>query len=211
MKKLIIFGALIAVVAVSCKKRHEENVSQVVTPSTPTVTLTGEQFYSIPVGGTIPSISATAYDSTLMEVDPTTYDASVIDNTKPGLYVVPIVARNKNGYKGSTVVYVAVTNIPSTVDLSGNYLRSTGAPVVITKVANGLYSTNDVGGAPTLQVEAFFAQLDETKLDFPVQPTSVGDLSCTNATVSNVNGDTVLSWIVVNGNFGTSLRTFKKQ
>jgi hypothetical protein len=211
MKKALITSSCIILMTAGCKKRSTDHISETVTVSYPVVAISGQQFYSIPVGGMIPAIAATAYDSILKESYTPSYDASVINNTKPGLYVVPIIAKNKNGYTGNTPVYVAVTNIDTSVDISGNYLRN-AAPVIITKIANGLYSVNDVGGAPTLQVRAYFAQLDSIKLQLPLQPTSVGDLYATDATVSkNAGGATVISWKVINGSFGSSLRTFVKQ
>lgn len=209
MKKISIFILGVIGIISSCKK--EDKVSQVVKVSYPTVTISGQEYYSIPVGGVLPSISASSYDSVLKEAYPTQYDASVMDNTKPGLYVVPITAQNKYGYVGSNVVFVAVTNIPATIDLSGNYKRlENGAPVEITKLGNGLYKTNDVGGAPTLQVSAIFAQLNDTLLTLPPQPTSAGSLSCSGSVVKVTGTDTVISWAIKNGSFGAAIRNFKK-
>ena len=211
MKKYIILG-LVTIVAISSCRREHSNISKVVTPSYPTINFTGSQFYSIMVGGTAPTIQATAYDSALNESYSVSYDPSLIDITTPGLYVIPMTATSKYGYVGSAVVYVAVTDIDSTVDLSGVYLRSaTGAMPNITQIVRGLYSTDDVGGAPSLPITAYFAQLDDSTLSLPEQPTDVGTLSAVNAVVYVDTGDTVLSWAVRNGFFGTQQRFFVKQ
>jgi hypothetical protein len=194
----------------SCKK-DEDDVSHIVTVSTPTISFAGSKFYSIPVGGAAPTIEASAYDSTLGEAYPVDYDPSVIDVTTPGLYVVPMTAKNKNGYVGADVVYVAVTNIPEATDLSGTYLRvGNNEPMNVTEVANGLYETDDVGGAPTLEVTAYFVQIDETTIDLPPQPTIAGTLYTVNSSVEEDGGTTTISWAVRNSSFGTQQRTFVK-
>ncbi|RYE57939.1 MAG: hypothetical protein EOP48_04720 [Sphingobacteriales bacterium] len=211
MKRLIVFGFL-ALTIYSCKKDYDK-VSQVVDVSAPTISFTGSKFYSIKVNDPAPAIEATAYDSILNEAYPVDYDPTVIDVTTPGLYVVPMTSKNKNGYVGSDVVYVAVTDIPESIDLSGTYIRvGNDEPMHVTKIANGLYETDDVGGAPTLEITGYFAQLNLTDLDFPEQPTEAGNLSAVNATVTAVDGaDTTISWAVRNGFFGTAQRTFVKE
>ncbi|PZF73011.1 hypothetical protein [Taibaiella soli] len=210
MKRIALFLVLAGVAFAGCKKTAD--VSKEVTVSYPVVTITGSPFYSIPVGGTVPSATATAYDSTLQESYPVDFDLASVDNNTPGLYVVTATAKNKNGYTGTNVVYIAVTNVPASTDLSGTYIRSAnGAVVHVTKILTGLYSTDDVGGAPTLPVLAYFAHLDDVTIVVPPQPTSVGTLSCDNASLHMAAGDTSFSYVVVNGNFGTALRTFVKQ
>lgn len=211
MRKIIIAASILTAFAVGCKK--EDNVSQVVAVSYPTITVTGSQFYSINVNGAAPDIQATAYDSTIGESYPAEYDASVIDVTTPGLYVVPITATNKFGYIGSNVVYVAVTEISDAIDLSGTYVRTANnEPVHITKMARGLYETDDVGGAASLEITAYFAQIDDSTLSFPYQPTAAGELGVIDPAVGvNDDGDTTLSWNVDNVFFGTQRRTFVKQ
>jgi len=209
MKKLIIVVCFAAGFT-ACKK--SDDVSDVVKVSYPTISFTGSKFYSINVGAGAPTIQATAYDSALNESYPVDYDPSVIDVNTPGLYVVPMTSKNKYGYEGTDVVFVAVTNIPESVDLSGTYLRAaTGATPTITEVANGLYMTDDVGGAPSLPITAYFAQLDDSTLVLPPQPTAAGTLSAVNAKVRDVAGDTVITWAVRNASFGTAARTFVKQ
>jgi len=211
MKKYIIVPVLAVLTMVACKKK-DDDVSQEVTVSRPTITITGSQFYSIQVGGTAPSLSATSYDSVLKESYPVDFDQSSLDVNTPGLYVLEATAKNKYGYVGSNVVYIAVTNVPASTDLSGTYKRTANNALVhVTKILTGLYSTDDVGGAPTLAITAYFAHLDDTTIVVPPQPTSAGTLSCENAKLHMAVGDTSYSYVVVNGNFGTAVRTFVKQ
>jgi hypothetical protein len=210
MKNIIII-IFLTIILFSCKKKSDD-VSKVVTVSYPTISFTGSKFYSINVGAAAPTIQATAYDSLLEESYPVDYDPSVIDVSTAGLYVVPMTATNKYGYEGADVVFVAVTNIPASVDLSGTYKRTSNSePVHIVEVANGLYETDDVGGAATLEVTAYFAQLNDTLLTLPPQPTKVGTLHCVNAKIKDIAGDTTISWAVRNASFGTAVRTFVKQ
>ncbi len=210
MKKYLLILVATATM-VGCKKK-DENVSQEVRVSYPTITLTGSLFYSIRTGDPIPTVSATAYDSVLKESYSTSLDASGVDNTTPGLYVVPVNSKNRFGYRSQSVVYIAVTNVPASTDLSGFYERTAnGAPVNVTKVANGLYETDDVGGAPTFPITAYFVHIDDTTISLPPQPTAAGTLSAENASLSMMPGDTSFTYIVINGSFGTAQRTFEKQ
>ncbi|MGN6566859.1 MAG: hypothetical protein ACTHJ0_02840 [Flavipsychrobacter sp.] len=210
MKKLIllIFSAAI-LTSVGCKKKSD-NVSKVVNVSYPTITYSGGQFFSIPVGGTVPTVSASAYDSALGQSINVTQSGTV-DNTTPGLYILQANARNSNGYTTVGAIYIAVTNISPTIDLSGNYVRpaTSDSSIVVTKMANGLYQSNDIGGAPSLPIVAYFAQIDDSTIVGPDQPTAAGTLSISNGTVS-YSPDTTLMYHVVNASFGTALRTFVK-
>jgi hypothetical protein len=214
MKKIKISIALagIAMMAFAACRKIPDNVSQVEKASWPTITILGSQFYSIPVGGSLPAVSATAYDSVLMESYPVALDASSIDVNTPGLYVVPITAKNKFGYINSTSVNIAVTNIDPSWNLAGLYKRaSNGAPVNLTQVANGLYEVDDVGGAPTFQIKGYFIQIDDSTINFPLQPTDAGDLDCLEEALNISGGDTSYQWKVENASFGKALRVFEKQ
>ncbi|HXS36385.1 MAG TPA: hypothetical protein VN721_06765 [Flavipsychrobacter sp.] len=217
MKKIAVLF-LVVFCILGCKKKYNA-VSQVVRVSTPTVTLTGSLYYSIPVGGSLPTISATAYDSVYKQSLPVTIDKSTLDNSTPGLYIVQIVATNQYGYKGSANVYVGVTNVPAAENLAGQYLRgATGAIVNVSKLATGMYLTDNFGGvdttaSPGFNFSAVFVQTSDTTIDFGAsgQPTADGTLIVTDASLTTVPGDTSFSYKVTASGFGTSLRTFVKQ
>jgi hypothetical protein len=209
--KIILSMAVMAAVIYSCKKSTPEVVSKVVTASAPTITITGPEIFSIPVGGSLPTVQATAYDSVLGEACPITLDASGLDNSAPGLNFVAIKSSNKNGYISSKNVAVAVTNIASSWDLSGTYKRvSNGIPSICTKLANGFYQVSNVGGS-SLVVVGYFVQTEDAKIDFPLQSTSAGDMDCTGETLVTLPGDTSYAWVVKNASFGPAVRTFAKQ
>jgi len=211
MKKLsiILFFATLCIAA--CKK--DSKVSQVVTASYPTVMVSGPQYYSINTGGTLPTITGTAYDSFYKESDPVTIDNSTLDNSTPGLYIVQAKAKNKYGYIGTANIYVAVTNVPTTQDISGTYKRDVNGFVVnVTKVANGLYYTDNVGGTGALVVPAYFAVLNDTTIDFGTQPTSGGTLTVSNPKLSLVPGDTTYQYkLNLSGFSPDAVRNFIKQ
>lgn len=211
--KISLLAISLAVVAFGCKKKIED-VSQVVTATYPTITITGKQYYSIPVGGAIPSVSATAYDSLLQESCSTSLDASGLDNTTPGIYFVPIKSKNSLGYISSLNVLVAVTNIEATKDLSGTYKRTaTGVPVEVDKVENGLYQVDNLfGAASTPNTFAYFVQIDDSTMMMPDQPTNVGDLATSDNFLHTLPTDTSYGYkITSNLTSNRVLRVFQKQ
>lgn len=198
----------------ACKKK-DNTVSTLVTYSTPTIVVSGAQYYSIPVGGALPTISASSYDSFYKESYPVVVDQSTLDNTAPGLYVVNITAKNKYGMKGSAGIYVAVTDVNPTLNLAGSYLRlSNLQPVTVTKRANGLYEIDNVGGVvppSSAIVPALFVQVDDSTMSFPLQSTSQGDIYGVSASI-NMADSTFRYKIGGTGPFNpNAVRVFQKQ
>ncbi len=212
MKKLLVIPFLAVLMLGACKK-NDNSVSTLVTYSTPTITLTGQSFYSINVGGSLPSISATAYDSFYKESYPVVIDQSTLDNTVPGLNIVYVKSSNKYGMIATQGVYVAVTDISPLIDLTGNYKRvSNNAPVVVTKLANGLYQTDNVSGALSGGQTAYFVQTDDTTIVLPLQTTGFGDTYGTNAKIHMLVGDTAYQYVLnPSSTFAPSTRVFQKQ
>ncbi len=214
MKKYLIIPFLAVMAFTACRKK-ENTVSTLVTYSTPTIVVSGDQYYSIPVGGALPTIAATAYDSFYKESYPVVIDQSTLDNTAPGLYVVNITAKNKYGMKGSTGIYVAVTNISPTVHMEGNYLRLANLQAVtVVRHANGLYEIDNVGGVPppsSAIVPALFVQVDDTTMSFPLQSTSQGDIFGVDPSI-NMTDSTFRYKIGGTGPFNpNAVRVFQKQ
>ena len=213
MKKYLVIPFLAVMAFTACKK-SENTVSTLNTYSTPTITVSGSQYYSIGIGGALPSITASSYDSFYQESYPVVIDQSTLDNTTPGLYVVNITAKNKYGMKGSKGIYVAVTNIPATVNMAGNYLRlSNLQAVTVTKHANGLYEIDNVGGVlppSTAIVPALFVQVDDSTMSFPLQSTSAGDIYGSGATINMA--DSTFRYKIIGGPFNpNAVRVFQKQ
>ena len=217
MKKYLIAASMVALTIAACKKDDRDSGSFVTDVSYPTISFTGGEFYSIRTGGTLPEVSATSYDSTLNESYPVQIvGAESIDNTVPGLYVISARAKNRFGFVRSEQVFIAVTDIPDSVDLSGEYARGT-AIAVVSRLARGLYRTDNVGGTVgATQTSAIFAQLNDSTLDLPEQEVpGAGTIEAVNAKVYvNATGDTTISYRFSNGGgfFNTTAtRVFVKQ
>jgi hypothetical protein len=211
MKKIIIALFAFSFLAYAgCRKRDtEENVSTVYEATYPTITFTGSKFVSIPVGGTVPSIAATGYDSVLNESTVVTQGPSTVDVNTPGLYFQEFVTKNSRGYRVTAAAYVAVTDIAESEDLSGDY-KCVGRNGIahVTELANGLYESDNVGGNPTGPVTVYFVQLAPDKIEFPTQPTAAGEMSFEDV---DFTPGVSYQYRVINPGYGTGLRVFEKQ
>jgi hypothetical protein len=119
----------------------------------------------------------------------------------------------------TAAVYVAVTNIDPAINLAGTYKRTSNNVLVhVSRLANGLYQTDNVGGvdasvatnAPYV-FPAVFVQTNDTTIILPSQNTAQGTLYGTNAGIIMAPADTAYHYVVNNAAFGTSTRTFVKQ
>lgn len=220
MRKLLILSFFAAIAYAGCKKKEDIN-SIVVTKSVPTVTVTGSRYVSIPVGGSFTPPNATAYDSFYKEKLSVVKDLGTLNNTVPGLYVVAYTAKNKYGYVGLTNVYVAVTDISDSLDLSGFYFRLGNANRVafVTKLSRGMFMTSNVGGVDTGDattgpiVPAVFVVTKPDKFTFGSQVTPDGPLTSNSEllTMTVTPPDTTLAYAIKEASFGTQVRTFVKQ
>ena len=212
MKKSLLIIAGCALLFTACKK-DKDKVSQLEAVSYPVISFTGSAFYSIPVGGSIPEISATASDTATGEtgLPVKIVGTEDLDNETPGLYIIQAEAQNKYGFISQENVYVAVTDISNDIDLSGVYVRTANSePVNITKMARGLYQTDDIGGAASLEVTAYMVQTDENIIVIPPQPSMVGTIYAKDVVLS-YTPDTSITYKVINPYFGSGSRTFVKQ
>lgn len=216
MKKILLYAATLTVLFAACKK-DDDNVATkyILNPSFPTIDFgTGGQFFSINTGGSLPTVSATAYDSTLKESYPVSIvGTEALNNMVPGLYIVSAKATNKYGYYTKQNVYVAVTNVSPNVNLAGNYKRiGTTAVAHVEKLANGLYSSDNLFGSTTLFVTFYFAHINDTTISIPDQETELGTLVTSSASLHLAAGDTSYSYkILPNLTTNDALRTFEKQ
>lgn len=220
MKKILMLSVFAAMAFSACKKK-EAPVSSLYTYSVPTITIEGAQYYSITVGGALPTVTATAYDSFYHEPYQVLLDQSKVDNTTPGLYAITATSRNKYGMQGIKSVYVAVTDIDDAVDITGWYVRlaNPNRAAHVTKVARGMFMTDNVGGVDTsdastgASVPAIFAITSPTTIDFGTQVTSDGaTLSAEDGTIDMTTPATTFSYILhLDGFSATAVRTFVKQ
>ena len=216
MKKILIVSVLAALAYAGCKKK-ENTVSMEVTASFPIVTITGSQYFSIPVGGSLPTVNAVAYDTFYRDSLPVVINQAGLDNTTPGLYIVTASAKNKYGFVGTAQVYVAVTNISPLINLAGRYIRlSNNDTVHVSKKATGLYLTDNVGGVlssnPAAILPAYFVQTDLTTLILPAQSSGGNTVEGSNGAISMVPADTTYQYVIISPSsiFLASTRVFTK-
>ncbi len=216
MKKILILSLVAALVYAGCKK-PENTVSIIHTYSTPIITINGSIYYSIKPGGTMPTISATAVDTFYHTNCPVVVDQSTLDVNTPGLYNVVLSAKNQYGMKGTKSVFVAVTNISDSLNLSGWYTRlaTPSRSTYVSKLARGMFMTSNVGGVDTVTqassiVSAVFAVTSPADIDFGSQLTSAGTLTTSQNGLAMVPADTTISYAMALSGFGTQVRTFTK-
>lgn len=214
MKKILAISAFAALAMASCKKK-ETTISELRQYSKPTIVLNEGRYYSIPVGGILPAIKATAYDSFYHEDATVLLDQSKLDNTVPGIYTVIVTAKNTLGMAATDTLWVAVTNISSTIDLSGKYLRiETDDTMMLTKLANGFYRTSDAAGngpADTTHViPAMFVQTATDALVMPVQNSKFGTFYGTTGFINMDVSDTTYEYTLRNNAFAAVQRVFHK-
>jgi hypothetical protein len=214
MKKLKYIFQLLALgslfVLPSCDK-ESENLSRIT--YYPVFDYKGDHFVSVPVGGTYtdPGVTATLDGK---DYPVTVEGAADVDFNTPGVYTITYSSINPDTFPAYEYRYIGVI-APDAVaaDLSGNYERSSnGAPVRVTKIADGLYLDDNVGGLTLIQanlpyvVEAYFFHVSDSTIITPNQLTSLGFLEC----VEGQTTATGFQWVVINGNFGASTRKFSK-
>lgn len=206
---LIVFFSLLLVG--SCKK--QEIVSQEVTVSYPVITLKGDKYISIPVGGSYTDAGASVFDDVNGSTTDLMADYSSLDVNTPGLYYMAYRAKNTNGYKSFAARYIAVTDYPDTVDIQGVYQRtSNGVTVNLTRVAKGLYMTDDMGGAAINDV-AYFTLISDTEMDLgPQLSETLGSeiAGSDESIIINDADDVTYSYKLDAAGYGTAQRTFVK-
>ncbi len=211
MKRLYSYLAIIlllSIAATSCKKKHD-TVSVVKT--VPTVTIVGDQFISLHVGDPYTEAGATFVGENGQAVNITPDSGATVDVSTPGLYVLPYTRTTESQFDAGAYRYVVVTDIDNSYDLSGDYLReATGVVTEVDKLARGLYVSSNFGGSASLPITVYFAQLDDTTLVAPDQPTTDGITSAEDFTIT-YGADTSMSYRVISASFGTGIRTFVKQ
>lgn len=216
MKRIhYIFIAALLFITYSCEKNlTSEGVSK--TTSYVVMTVVGEPFMSIAKGTafTDPGVKAMEGD-----VAATVTTTGAVDANTPGVYTLKYTAVNKEGYSVSDSRIVCIYD-PSAAanNFSGNYARTTNQSLAVwTKIAPGMYTVNNPGGAPGTNLTIHAFNTTGNVIIVPTQKSSDGSItSCKNATggpeiILNPGPPAKYAWVVVNAGYGTSTRTFIKQ
>lgn len=210
IKVVVLLLTLTSTLLFSCERELEtEGLSRLT--YYPILTMKGDQWNSIPVGGsfTDPGVAATEADASIPVTTSGTVNAAV-----PGVYTITYTATNKDGYSASMRRYIGVIDPTATTNIAGSYKRDAGAMGVsqVTPVAGvlNLYQTDNVGGVaqggPATTVRFYYYA--PGMLGIPAQDVNGSEFSATNSTI--VEGQKY-SWIVVNSGYGPALRNFIKQ
>lgn len=221
MRKYIMHIGLIviAMITFSCNKESFNYKPGYIATSKityyPSVTLTGDTYMVIQKGGSFadPGASATAGGKSLKVVTSGTVNTNVV-----GIYLVNYTATNSDGFPATATRYIAVYSTDATAqnnDFSGDYLRaSTGATATWTKLAPGVYTIHNPGGAVGNGLIVFAFNQTGYQISIPSQiaggsPTS----SAKESTVPGTAPGTLASYKmeIINPGFGTSVRSFTKQ
>jgi len=207
MKKIFLLTSVLCLFTLLGCEKDEETKGASRTTYYVDLALKGELAMSIPVGGTYVDPGYTCTENGVAV--PVTVTGTV-DASTPGVYSITYSAENADGYEKSFTRLVGVITPSAAVnDLSGNYKRSTGAPVTWTKVADGVYLNDNVGGiAAPGKLYAYVFNIDAYIIVVPKQETAAGSLYCIEAVYTPSPAG--YQWKVINGGYGNALRTFVK-
>ena len=200
----------------SCKKEDTAEVSKTVAVSYPTITLEGDEYIHLPVGGVFTDDGATLVDDITGASSHITATENNIDPSAPGVYAVKYSASNSNGFTTEVIRTVLVLNytVPSgldpTLNLAGTYERQeNGILVNVIRMDTGLYIIDNFGGSGTVY-PAYMTTPTSTTIDVPAQVTfDAFAIDCAGETLE-LSPDTMFYYSVDAAGFGTAVRHFLK-
>lgn len=220
MKKYISYIGLmlIGMLMFSCQKESFNykpgyvGISKITTY--PVITLTGSDYVLVQKGGTYTDPGATAKAGTA----DVPVKATTISTATAGVYLVTYTATNSDGFSATASRHVIVYSTAASAqnnDFSGDYARSNNGSIATwTKLAPGVYSVFNPGGAPGTDLTVIVFNDSGSHVYIPSQSASDGSAtSSTQETSTPGPGGTLASytWIILNPTYGTGLRTFNKQ
>jgi hypothetical protein len=218
MKKVIqlLFLSLIIVLG-ACNDKEIHNTDSQIGHSRvtqfPLLSLKGAKFIAVAKGGTYtdPGVDATEGGQPIQATA-----SPAVNTAVPGVYSVVYTATNKDGFKAQVYRIVIVYDTDATAaaqDLSGNWARtSNGSLATFTKLAPGVYTVFNPGGAPGTNVTVAAINPTASALKIPSQLIAIGNSFASSGETLNYAADPkTFTWTIVNSGYGTSARTFKKQ
>jgi hypothetical protein len=212
MKRQLLLPLLLVLTIASCIKK-DATTSTTVTASYPTITFVNGRYFSVPLNAPYPAVTISATDSFYNPCDTVVID-SAIHTDVGGLYIGSASAKNARGYISYASFYVAVTSVSTQMNLAGTWwpvigpLANDSGATQITRLANGLYSTNNIGDVNTYtdavdMMSGIFAVTNLTTIVFPADNTSYSS----PGVLSMIPFDTTITYTDVKGN----TYTYKKQ
>jgi hypothetical protein len=218
MKKVIqlLFLSLFIVLG-ACNKDEIHNTDTQIGHSRvtffPILSLKGAKYIAVAKGGTYTDPGVTATEGG----QPIQATASPAVNTAvPGVYSVVYTATNKDGFSAQVFRIVTVYDTDAAAaaaDLSGNWARNTnGSLAVFTKLAPGVYTVFNPGGAPGTNVTVVAINPTLNTLKIPTQLIAIGNtFASTGETFTPTSVPPKIVWAMVNSGYGPAARTFTKQ
>jgi hypothetical protein len=171
--------------------------------------MAGSPYVSIVKGDTYTEAGVTAKEGT-STINVTTTGS--VNTNQPGLYVITYSATNKDGFPATvsrTVVVLSAHENPG-VDLSGKYdYVAGGYTSTVTKVAEGVYTTDNVWNAATI-IPVVFISLDGLTISVPNQSTGYGPIFGTG-TYNPATKRLVYTLSLSNYGISNSNRNWQKQ
>jgi hypothetical protein len=180
----------------------------------PIITVAGDDYLLVPKGTPFVDPGATAKSG---ETDvPVT--ASKVNVNVAGVYTVTYTAINTDGLPATASRHVIVYSTETSAqnnDFSGDYARdSNGSVAEWTKLAPGVYSVFNPGGAPGTDITVIVFNQKGNTIFIPQQNASDGSsTSSAHETSTPGPGGTLLSYSmeIVNPGYGDAVRNFNKQ
>lgn len=216
MKRYSILILLFLIGFTSCKKDTIHNTEEKVGISKvthfPILTMSGDQIMTIENGGTFtdPGVTAKAGETDV----PVTATGSV-NTSENGVYTINYSAVNSDGFSATTrrtVVVYSTEADAAAHDLSGDYARtSNGSVATWTKIAPGVYTVFNPGGAPGTNLTVIAFNPSGFDIFIPEQVSSDGSVTSSDSESYTNSNPPKYSWIIVNPGYGGALRTFVKQ
>lgn len=164
----LFFGIVLFTTIASCKK-ETLGVSKIT--YYPEVSVKGDTYMSITIGGEYVEQGALALiDGAEVEYE----TVGSVDPSTPGLYQIDYSAVNVDGFSQSATRYVAVTNCPDDVDISGTYNRNIGGtlyPNVVSKLSRGFFLAGNLLGNAGY-TKGFYIMNSATDMTLPLQQNS---------------------------------------
>lgn len=217
MKKTIQFLFLSFIIVLgACNKDDINNTDTKIGRSRvtffPVVTLLGERYMAVEVGGQYTEEGIEATESG----EPIPYTTTGTVNTAvPGVYTLTYSAENKDGFSAVVKRTVAVYDTDPDAaahDLSGNYARDlNGSIAEWTRLAPGVYQVFNPGGAPGTNVTVIVINPNGYVIDMPEQEIGDGSLMSSAQEVFTAGAVPKYTWQILNPGYGDALRTFVKQ
>ncbi|HEY4326508.1 MAG TPA: DUF5011 domain-containing protein [Mucilaginibacter sp.] len=220
MKRYIsyLIAVVFSMIMVSCNKDSFNyppgyvGISKITTY--PIITVAGQQYMAVAVGGTFtdPGATAKAGSADVKVVTSGTVDAATV-----GVYLLTYTATNTDGFSATANRYVAIYSTDATAqnnDFSGDYARNTNGSIAEwTKVAPGVYTVFNPGGAPGTNLTVFMFNQTGYKIFIPDQIAGGSPTSSTSESTTPGAPGTISQYKmeIVNPGYGTAIRTFNLQ